>query len=233
MRSTILTIICMTKHIYENCINYWELEKAFLDKRRWSELEQTLANSRSKRSLQRLQRLQEFDKIFLLITDYCAVVLQAFDDIEDHMAGIAMFDSLYSILPVTYHRTKIKAFELLFKARVGQSIAKEMEHFKEDANDQMVHALWERLSYSEHDEVRRISYENSLRTSPTLWIAYRTLLEYAEWLLKKGKSKEEAMTALHRALTMLAKNKSYQKFEKENERGEEEVEHSGKEAEGG
>ncbi|KAL4232411.1 Cilia and flagella associated protein 46 [Mactra antiquata] len=116
------------------------------------------------------------------------VLFQSFADKGEWEAGLQAMDQAITDMPRTKHRLLIFKHRVMTKAKLGRSVAMDIQKFKDESEDYVAH-MWRRVALMSKETAEQLlSYQNAieaLNSESNEWLKIELLFEFAQWLCVK------------------------------------------------
>ncbi|WAR21805.1 CFA46-like protein [Mya arenaria] len=134
------------------------------------------------------------------------VLFQSYADKGQWEAGLLAMDQAITDMPRTKHRLLIFKHRVMTKARLGRSVAMDIQKFKDESEDYVAH-MWRRVALmSKETSEQLLSYQNAieaLSSESTTWLKVDLLQEFAQWLCVRDFPVEDAVDQLQWAIDIM------------------------------
>ncbi|XP_052771669.1 cilia- and flagella-associated protein 46-like isoform X4 [Mya arenaria] len=149
------------------------------------------------------------------------VLFQSYADKGQWEAGLLAMDQAITDMPRTKHRLLIFKHRVMTKARLGRSVAMDIQKFKhelrklepvrsrrrKDESEDYVAHMWRRVALmSKETSEQLLSYQNAieaLSSESTTWLKVDLLQEFAQWLCVRDFPVEDAVDQLQWAIDIM------------------------------
>ncbi|XP_023695682.2 cilia- and flagella-associated protein 46 isoform X2 [Paramormyrops kingsleyae] len=145
------------------------------------------------------------DDVALSVAMY-SLLFRIHADRAEWKAGLLILDQAVQELPDTQHMRIIFEHRVLAKARLGQSVAMDMQRFCEEGEEHMS-CMWHRAARCSGDAPQKlVCYQNavmSLQSADSRWLKTEYLLEFGEWLYCSHFPLNDAVNQIQLAIDLL------------------------------
>ncbi|XP_053406399.1 cilia- and flagella-associated protein 46-like [Mercenaria mercenaria] len=149
------------------------------------------------------------------------VLFQSFADKGEWEAGLQAMDQAITDMPRTKHRLLIFKHRVITKAKLGRSVAMDIQKFKnemrylnssrskkkKDESEDYVAHMWRRVALMSKETAEQLlSYQNAieaLNSQSNEWLKIELLLEFAQWLCVKDFPLEDCTDQVEWAIDMM------------------------------
>ncbi|XP_048865345.1 cilia- and flagella-associated protein 46 isoform X2 [Brienomyrus brachyistius] len=152
------------------------------------------------------QTLEMADDDVALRVGMYSLLFRIHADRAEWKAGLLILDQAVQELPHTQHMRIIFEHRVLAKAKLGQSVAMDMQRFCDEGEEHMS-CMWHRMARCSGDAPQKlVCYQNaikSLQSADSRWLKTEYLLEFGEWLYCSHFPLNDAVNQIQLAIDLL------------------------------
>ncbi|XP_052228420.1 cilia- and flagella-associated protein 46-like isoform X3 [Dreissena polymorpha] len=140
------------------------------------------------------------------------VLFQSYADKGEWEVGLQAMDQAITDMPRTKHRLLVFKHRVMTKAKLGRSVAMDIQKFKfllvsQDESEDYVAHMWRRVALMSRETAEQLlSYQNAieaLNSESNEWLKVDLLFEFAQWLCVKDFPVDDSIDQVEWAVTIL------------------------------